>query len=78
LCVQIYLYFNCPPTSGLHCPNNTAKALVTKAIQQGDIYWQAFPHDAELDLLNREMLKFGVQMTHDLDDLFNVVSCHVW
>ena len=72
--LKVSLFLDCPPNTGLHCPNASAMASFEAAVRRGDIYWHAFPDNAQLSLLDQAALKFGVKMTHDLDDRFNIVS----
>ena len=32
----------------LHCPNASSVAAFEAAVRRGDIWWHAFPHNAEL------------------------------
>ena len=67
----VSLYLECPPGIGLHCPAADAVQKFEAAVKYGDITWQAFPHNAELMMLDPSMLKFGVDMTHRIDALLN-------
>lgn len=40
------------------------------AIREGVIYWHAFPFNAQLELMDEELLRASVQLTHDLDERF--------
>ncbi|EDQ90452.1 uncharacterized protein MONBRDRAFT_36529 [Monosiga brevicollis MX1] len=70
----VWLYINCeavqPP--GIACPNATAIEELEEAVRAGYITWQAFPHNAQLELLSATSLELAVRLTHDLDDHFNV------
>ena len=65
----VSLFLSCPPDIGLHCPSDSAVSAFKAAVAAGDITWQAFPHNAELMMLDKSMLEFGVNVTHDIDDL---------
>ena len=68
----VSLFLDCPTGLGLHCPNATAVATFEAAVRAGDIVWQAFPHNAELMMLDPALMQFGVRLTHELDDRFNL------
>jgi hypothetical protein len=63
-------YFDCPPAMGLHCPSAESRAKVSRAIAQGDITWQAFPHNAEPAIMDPALIKAGLEMTFALDEKF--------
>ena len=48
----VAIYLDCPAIKAelpvLHCPNASAVASVEAAVRRGDIWWHAFPHNAEL------------------------------
>ena len=46
------LFHSCPEGLGLACPNAKAKQDFYDAVQRGDIWWHAFPHNAELASMN--------------------------
>ena len=58
----VSLFLDCPPGIGLSCPSQDAIANFTAAVTAGDIVWQAFPHNAELMMLDKLMLQFGIKM----------------
>ena len=58
----ISLFLDCPPGIGLHCPAPDAVSNFTAAVAAGDIVWQAFPHNAELMMVDKLMLQFGIEM----------------
>lgn len=68
----ISLYFDCPQGYGLHCPTSVQKKLIAEAIQNQDIVWPAFPHNAELATMDASFLKFGVKVAQDLAVSFNI------
>lgn len=43
-----------------------------EAVVRGDIYWHAFPFNAQLEMYDEDLLTFNVKMTHDLDTKFNL------
>ena len=56
------MYFDCPEGMGLHCPSAESKANISAAIAQGDITWQAFPHNAEPASMDPALIK-AVRLT---------------
>lgn len=44
----VSLYLDCPPGMGIHCPNDDDRARFADAVHRGDIYWHAFPHNAQV------------------------------
>lgn len=66
----IDLYFDCPPGMGLHCPSVDNMTVVRRAIEKGDITWHAFPHNAQLEIMGKSLIKAGLMMTRQLDYLF--------
>ena len=57
----ISLFFSCPAGMNLECPSPELQANVTSAIKAGDIWWPAFPHNAELATGDASYLSFGVR-----------------
>ena len=49
--------------TGLRCPNVSLKAAVTKAVQNGDIWVHAFPHNGQAELMDATMFEAGVNST---------------
>jgi hypothetical protein len=73
----ISLFFSCIPHAtgvhaDLHCPNATYKAQVEDAIRRGELTWTAFPFNSELSAYDDSMIRFGINHTHQLDDMFNL------
>ena len=66
------MYFDCPEGMGLHCPSAESKANISAAIAQGDITWQAFPHNAEPAIMDPALIKAGLEMTFALDKKFGL------
>jgi hypothetical protein len=50
----------------LKCPNASQLEEFVHAVQQGDIYWHAFPHNAEPELMTPQFLQYGIQFAQDL------------
>mgnify|MGYP006079348031 FL=1 len=73
----ISLYFDCPPSMGLHCPTEQQRQNITHAIQHHDIVWPAFPHNAELATGDPALLAFGVRLSQDLARRFNASAPNV-
>lgn len=63
----IDLFLDCPPGLFLHCPGVAAKQLITDAISTGDITWHAFPHNAQLEVMEPALIKAGLLHTFALD-----------
>lgn len=70
----VALYLDCPRAElpVLHCPNASAVADFEAAVHRGDIWWHAFPHNAELAAAGSGMIKAGLELTHALDRRFNL------
>ncbi|CAK0792252.1 unnamed protein product, partial [Prorocentrum cordatum] len=68
----VSLYVSCPPGLGLHCPGEDELAVFQEAVTAGDIWWQGFPANAELAIMDPSLIEASVAMTHELDDLFGV------
>lgn len=63
------LFLDCPVgIPGLQCPSPAAVANFTAAVKAGYITWHAFPFNSELELADESMLRFGINLTHTLDD----------
>jgi hypothetical protein len=43
---------------------------VEDAIREGVIYWHAFPFNAQLELMDEDLIRASVRITHDLDKKF--------
>ena len=50
----------------LKCPNASQLEEFVHAVQQGDIYWHAFPHNAEPELMTPQFLQYGIQFAQRL------------
>ena len=68
----VSMYLDCPPDAGLHCPDAAALGEFDEAVRDGTITWHAFPHNAELSVINAATFKAGVELTHALDARFNL------
>jgi len=68
----VSLYRDCPPGLGLACPNATDLLAFEAAVGAGDITWHAFPFNAEMEVFDEALLRFGVDHTHALDDAYGV------
>ena len=68
----VSMYLDCPPNAGLHCPDAAALGEFDEAVRDGTITWHAFPHNAELSVINAATFKAGVKLTHALDAQFNL------
>jgi len=68
----VSLYVDCLPALGLHCPSETALKQFEEAVSNGWIRWHAFPHNAQLSVMDESMVEFGVDLVHDLDKRFGV------
>ena len=44
---------------------------VEDAIREGVIYWHAFPFNAQLELMDEDLLRSSVRLTHELDARFD-------
>lgn len=64
------LYLDCPAGMQLHCPGSANVTAVKEAIQQGVIWYHAFPFNAELELYDPVFVEEGIRLSHDLDEMF--------
>lgn len=62
----VWLYLNCPPDTGLHCPEYDAIDSFRAAISKGDIAWHAFPFNAQPEVYDRSMADFGFRFTMNI------------
>jgi hypothetical protein len=58
----------------LKCPSKAQVAEFEDAVRNGDIRWHAFPHNAEPEMLDAELFKYGVQLTASLAARFNLTA----
>ena len=65
------MFFDCPPNMGLACPDENSQATVRKAIDAGHITWHAFPHNAQLEVMDPSLIHAGLELTFALDRQFN-------
>ena len=68
----VTLFLDCPSGLGLHCPDADAVATFKSAVAAGDITWHAFPYNAQLEVMDVSMVRFGLNLTHTIDDLFGL------
>ena len=68
----VSLYLDCPQQLGIYCPPPEDIAVFKAAVAAGDITWHAFPFNAQVEVMDAELLQYAVQLTHDLDDLFHL------
>ena len=68
---MISLFFDCPPAMGLQCPNQTLIDIVTNAIREQDIVWNAFPFNAELATGDASLITAGIELSQALKTRFN-------
>lgn len=57
---------------GIPCPSVEQKLQLKKAIQRGDIIYHAFPFNSQIEFLGKELISFGINMTHELDNFFSI------
>ena len=69
----VSLYLDCPPGMGFRCPTPEARAAFEAGIRRGDIQWHAFPFNTQAELMDASMVRFALQLSHDLDDRLGVV-----
>lgn len=53
---------------GLHCPAAAQQASFCQAARDGIITWHAFPFNAQIEMLNQELLQGAFQLTEDVDN----------
>eukprot|EP01090_Pellita_catalonica_P011857 TRINITY_DN2446_c0_g1_i1.p1 TRINITY_DN2446_c0_g1~~TRINITY_DN2446_c0_g1_i1.p1 ORF type:complete len:760 (-),score=113.06 TRINITY_DN2446_c0_g1_i1:691-2970(-) len=61
---------NTPPPDRLHCPNATMVARMRDHILRGDIYWHAFPFNAEAEMYDASLFSAGMELARILADDF--------
>jgi hypothetical protein len=66
------LYLSCPSGMGLHCPSEAQKREFCEAARNGTVTWTAFPFNAQLEMMDPELLQGGFQLTEDVDDTCGV------
>ena len=57
----------CPRCSAEQTVAVLRSATFEAAVRAGDITWHAFPHNAQLEIMDPVLIQAGVQLTHDLD-----------
>jgi Trefoil (P-type) domain len=68
----VSLLLDCPTGLGFACPNASQVAAFKASAAAGYVRWHAFPHNAELAMLDPTLLTFGVNLTHAIDDALGV------
>eukprot|EP01147_Barroeca_monosierra_P009254 gene9254-1533_t len=68
----IWLYLHCPSDLNLTCPDSAALRRFNTSVSKGWITWQAFPFDAELELLSTTTIRLAIELTHAVDAYFGV------
>ena len=75
----VYLYLHCDELPALGftnepvaCPTTAAKAAFSAAVRAGTITWHAGPMNQQVEWMSAEMFKFGVNVSHSLDDAFGL------
>jgi hypothetical protein len=70
----VSLYVNdCPEKLGIYCPTPEEIAAFKTAVEKGDIVYHAYPHNLQTEFISGpELLKYAVQLAHDLDRQFNL------
>lgn len=64
----VYLYLNCPPNMGIHCPNASSVNRFLKAVSEGVIVWHAFPFNSQAEIMDESLFTFGIYLSQYLDD----------
>lgn len=64
------LFFDCPPNMGVDCPSNETQQSVRDAIAKNHITWHAFPHNAQLEVMDPSLIDAGLELTFALDRQF--------
>ena len=68
----VSVFLSCPPHAQLHCPNATYTKEVLDAIHRGELTWNAFPFNPEYGAYDKAMVDFGINHTHQLDDMLGL------
>ena len=63
----VSLYLSCPPGMGLHCPSPARQEEFCQAARDGIVTWHAFPFNAQMEMMNVELLQGAFQLTEDVD-----------
>ena len=70
------LFFDCPPGLGIHCPSEESIRNMNTCIEKDWITWHAFPHVAELEIMDESSIQFGIHMSNELRKRFNKPESH--
>ncbi|KAJ1459607.1 hypothetical protein M885DRAFT_510755 [Pelagophyceae sp. CCMP2097] len=68
----VSLFLACPPYLGISCPGPAAVSDFETAVRSGDITWHAFPHNAQLPLASKHLVRDLVGQTHHVDEFFGL------
>lgn len=60
----------------VQCPNETEKAEFIAAARRGDITWHAGPMNMYMETMDAMMVRFGVQLSMDLDKELGIMRKH--
>ena len=60
----------------VQCPNETEKAEFIAAARLGDITWHAGPMNMYMETMDAMMVRFGVQLSMDLDKELGIIRKH--
>ena len=63
---QPLAYPHPPGEEPVHCPNETQLKTFVDAVEAGDIFWHAFPHNAEPELMDQSFFGWGIKFTQEL------------
>ena len=70
----VSLLLDCPPGMGFTCPTSDEHDIIRKAIQNGDIALQAFPHNSETATFNPELFDAALNLTQGLASSLDVAN----
>ena len=63
-------YPKVPLGNALKCPNKTELKTFAVAVENGDIYWHAYPHNAEAELMDASFFSWGLSFSKNLTASF--------
>lgn len=66
------MYLDCPKGMGFTCPDPGDVAKLEAGIRRGDITWNGFPFNAQLELFEPSLLTAAMEITRSLDRRFGV------
>ena len=72
----VSLYLDCMDNNqfGLICPSEEAKDRFLDGVSKGYIWFNAFPFNSQLEMYDKLMLSFGIQLSYDIMNKTNVPS----